>query len=144
MLDLEQFAPFRLAVVSAHEIALFEWDGTTAAMMQSALGMAEIVSSSSLGDHLVEEPRRELFDQLLTAHADPWRAQDHLHQHSWPDRRHVSVLMSRPLARTVSRTVVVMEAAGATMCYAPVVDGWIGPVTTVTLKRPIIRLAMSA
>jgi hypothetical protein len=82
-----------------------------------------------------------LFDELLARESDPWRAQDRLHQHCWPDRRHVSVLMSRATACTVSRTVVVIADEATTMSYAPVIDGWIGPVTEARLTRVRTLLA---
>jgi hypothetical protein len=143
-LELEAFAPFRLLVANADERAVFAWDGESAACEVGTLTHPELLSSSSLGDHLVERPRQELFSDLLTRYGDPWLAQDHLHQHAWPDRRHLSVLMSRAVARTVSRTVVVVDDERADMTYAPIVDGWIGPVVSTTIERMAVPLAIPA
>lgn len=143
-LDLQQFAPFRLLAVTSDELAFCVWDGQRIETAQTLLRTPQILSSSSLGDHVVDLPRAELFDCLLARHVDQWRAQDHLHQHAWPDRRHLSVLMSRPTARTVSRTVVLMSANTATMSYAPVVDGWIGPAVTIELERITSQIAVCA
>jgi hypothetical protein len=88
-----------------------------------------VLSTSSLGDHLVEAPRRALFDGLRRASDDPWRAQDRFHQHAWPDRRHVSVLMSRPDACTVSRTAIVITRERSELQYAALCDGWPAGIT---------------
>ena len=134
-LDVEPYPPFRLLCASAAARIIWQWNGQQATVDERPLHGAEILSSSSLGDHLVEAPREELFRSLLAHYRDPWRAQDHLHQHAWPDRRHLSVLMSRPLARTVSRTVVVVNDVSSTMTYAPIVDGWVGPVVTASVAH---------
>lgn len=143
-LDLSPVDPFRLLVASDRQRTVFGWDGNRVTIDTRDLDAPEIWSSSSLGDHLVEGPRAQLFDELLARHRDPWDAQDHLHQHTWPDRRHLSVLMSRPLARTVSRTVVVMGSTSATMTYAPIVDGWVGPTISSTLSYIAAPLAKGA
>jgi hypothetical protein len=93
-------------------------------------GEGIVFSSSSLGDDLVAAPRAALFETLMAAERDPWRAQDRFHQHAWPDRRHLSVLMSRVNACTVSRTEVVLSAERVEMTYRPLVEGW--PVLTAT------------
>jgi hypothetical protein len=92
-------------------------------------------ASSSLGDDLVESPRRALFDRLLATSSDGWSAQDRLHRHAWPDRRHLSVMMSRVDACTVSRTEVVLMRHAVRMTYEPMVDGW--PVSSTTMNLPI-------
>jgi hypothetical protein len=140
-LDVEQFAPFRLVITDGVTAAISRWNGISFERAHDALHQPMIFSSSSLGDAMVETPRRTLFDELLARESDPWRAQDRLHQHCWPDRRHVSVLMSRATACTVSRTVVVIADEATTMSYAPVVDGWIGPVTEARLTRVRTLLA---
>jgi hypothetical protein len=139
-LDLGRWAPFRLLVASREARTIFLWDGIRASVDHGPLHGPEILSSSSLGDHLVERPREQLFDELLARYDDSWSAQDHLHQHAWPDRRHLSVMMSRPLARTVSRTVMVVDGDSASMSYAPIIDGWVGPViatTRIPVTQPV-------
>jgi hypothetical protein len=143
-LPLHRFAPFRLLAVDGDERSIWEWNGERASFDRRPLRDPEIFCSSSLGDDQVEAPRRALFRALLAEHSDPWRAQDQLHQHTWPDRRHISVLMSRPDAATVSRTVVVLTPMVASLSYAPIWDGWIGPVVHTTLELRSRPLALSA
>jgi hypothetical protein len=140
-LDLNQFAPFRLLITEGLTTVLWQWNGARLELENSVMRRPLIVSSSSLGDDLVESPRRTLFEALLGAEADPWRAQDRLHAHDWPNRRHLSVMMSRTHARTVSRTVIVMDGDMATMSYAPIVDGWSGPTANARLPRMHVPLA---
>lgn len=60
--------------------------------------------SSGLGDSVVA-PRGPLFEEMVAG--DPTAAhQDAYHRHRWADRSHVSVLMAREAARTVSITEV--------------------------------------
>jgi hypothetical protein len=140
-LDLEQFGPFRLVITDGVSVALSQWNGRRLELENSALRRPLIVSSSSLGDDLVESPRRALFEALLGEDTDPWRAQDRLHAHAWPDRRHISVMMSRINARTVSRTAIVMDEDTATVTYTPILDGWSGPTTEARLARMRMPLA---
>jgi uncharacterized protein with NRDE domain len=138
VLDAEQFAPFRLIVTDGLDLRVSTWNGVRLDSAGGALQSPVVLSSSSLGDGLVEAPRRALFEHLLALETDPWRAQDRLHQHAWPHRRHLSVLMTRAAAGTVSRTAVVMERHIATMRYTPVIDAWMGPVTEARMAvRPV-------
>ena len=135
-LDTTSFAPFRLVVVSTRDVMVLARG--SAAPVVRPVGRAQVFSSSSLGDDLVEGPRRGLLEQLLKGATDPWLAQAHFHQHAWPDRRHLSVMMSRADACTVSCTEVLLTSRSATMHYRPVVDGW--PVAAATRTLPL-RLA---
>ena len=76
-----------------------------------------------------------LFGRLLLGAADPWQAQTRLHHHAWPDRRHLSVMMSRVDARTVSQTEVMLSPAEVTLAYRPVVEGWPAAETRRALSR---------
>jgi hypothetical protein len=101
-----------------------------------------LFTSSGLGENVVGPPRRELFEEFFAVRAgqspsakrgacadplawrsgseirDDWRAQQNaFHRHSWPDRRHLSVCMRRPDARTVSYTVVEHDGDGVRMMY---------------------------
>jgi len=122
--------PFTLLVASCDRLLLMSPQGTV------ELDAPLVLSTSSLGDALVEGPRRALFANLLSSSATAWQAQDRLHQHAWPDRRHVSALMSRPDACTVSRTEMVVTRDGAEMRYAALVDGW-----PVGVAAPPMRVA---
>jgi hypothetical protein len=143
-LDVARYAPFRLFIAAGARAALHEWDGKRTSLAAFSLAAPSVLSSSGLGDRFVEATRTALFHELLERHPDPWRAQDHLHQHAWPDRRHLSVLMTRSDACTVSRTVVVMDDETAALSYAPVVDGWIGPTVTTAVTRVEPRQAVCA
>jgi hypothetical protein len=124
-LDVTAFAPFRLVAVTREALAVFT--PTRAEARVSSIGGAHLFASSSLGDEEAESTRGELFARLLRSEIDPWTAQTRFHQHAWPDRRHLSVMMSRVDACTVSQTEVVLTNVTASLAYRPVVDGW--PVT---------------
>jgi hypothetical protein len=74
-------------------------------------------TSSSLGDALVEGPRRTLFRRFFRGTSQAAAAQDAFHDHQWPGREDVSVRMQRAGASTVSRTTVEVSASFATMIY---------------------------
>ena len=110
--------PFKLVVASRDRIVLLTPEGSL------DLDVPLMLATSSLGDQWVETPRRALFHDLLSSSATAWQAQDRLHRHAWPDRRHASVLMSRTDACTVSRTEIVLTHNGSEMRYAALRDGW--------------------
>lgn len=141
---LTSIAPFRVIAVSGHELAWAYWDGAILRCASEPLARPRLFASSSLGDDLVAGPRAHLFEHLLALEDDPWRAQDRLHVHTWPDRRHLSVNMSRPDACTVSRTSVVVGDARCEMTYVPYVEGWPGPATTRAIARAHTRHAQVA
>lgn len=132
-LDTAVFAPFRLIAVTLRTLAVFE--GGVRDPDVTPVGRAHVFSSSSLGDDLVAGPRRQLLADLLRREADPWMAQTRFHQHAWPDRRHLSVMMSRADACTVSCTEVVLASEAAIMTYRPVLDGW--PAVATTRRMPV-------
>ena len=72
-------------------------------------------TSSGLGDELVESPRRELFDRMITFGECSRQRQDEFHRHSWPDRPYLSVCMRRTDAATRSYTVIETWPGGASM-----------------------------
>lgn len=107
LLRPSDFAPFRLVVLGRGVVADIRWDGRQSMVSSRLLsGSPVLFTSSGLGDHLVEIPRRELFETLFENAADPVAAQDEFHAHRWSGREHLSVNMSRADARTVSRTVI--------------------------------------
>lgn len=104
------FAPFRLVLLGRGLLADLRWDGRQSMVSNRLLGGSPVLfTSSGLGDHLVEGPRRELFEMLFENAADPLAAQDAFHAHCWPGREHLSVNMSRADARTVSRAVIARD-----------------------------------
>jgi hypothetical protein len=101
-----------------------------------------VVSSSLLGDDLVEAPRRDLFASMLQTGRSAREAQDRFHAHAWPDRRHLSVVMSRVDARTVSRTAVTLGREHVTMNYEPLIEGWPGPTASRRLAIASVAVAV--
>ena len=106
--ELAQFAPFRLIVAqrpTEFDQSVWEcrWDRLHLTTTKHPRFPACFVSSG-LGDAHVS-PRLELFQQRLAVLPTP-AMQDRFHGHVWPGHEDVSVLMTRPDARTVSITTV--------------------------------------
>ncbi len=114
------YMPFRLILFDLQRVAEFVSDGTT--LIGSCMPRGDrplLFTSSGLGDAVVTGPRRALFEQFFSS-ADDWPAQqDAFHRHSWPERRHLSVCMERREARTVSQTLVEIDARQVRMTYVP-------------------------
>jgi hypothetical protein len=112
------FAPFRLIIAGQATIAEIRSDGRTLHSIQwikAAIPM--FFTSSGLGDHLVENPRRQLFDQFFAASGDWHAVQDGYHRHFWPEQRHLSVCMCRDDAHTVSYSVISVNSTNAALTY---------------------------
>ena len=103
----------------------------------TALARPFMRASSGLGDHLVQPPRTALFDSLV-ATAEPrmlCEVQRDFHLHRWSDRRHLSVLMDRGEARTVSQTFVRVDRARAELTHAVRTGDGFAAATTHGLAR---------
>jgi hypothetical protein len=102
------FAPFRLLLVQDRHLCIVRGGHDSQFHIErNPLTAPFVAASSSLGDMLVEPPRRLLFERLLSDHRDgPLEAQTEFHRHRWPSHPEISVLMSRADARTVSCTQV--------------------------------------
>lgn len=117
-LPATEFPPFRAVVLNSSELFELRSDGQALVLAgQSLAGAPLLFTSSGLGDHVVEPPRRALFDELFAQAGDPIEIQERFHRHSWPQRRHLSVCMSRESARTVSSTVIEIGAECALLRY---------------------------
>jgi hypothetical protein len=137
-IDVSQYNPFRLVITNGRQaIELFSdgrrWDRVESYDVTAPL----MFTSSGLGDQVVEGPRRQLFnDMFQNARPEEWTTlQDAFQRHSWPDRLHHSVCMSRAEARTVSLTSITLRPDRIALTYhgdAP--DRATGPVT-ITLPR---------
>lgn len=113
--------PFRLIVADARACFVVRSDGKKIDLLPVADDQQPLMlTSSGLGDHLVEGPRRALFESM--AIQTP-AGQDDFHRHRWEDRSPLSVAMHRREARTVSRTEVRVGAEEISMCYTPVAFG---------------------
>jgi hypothetical protein len=112
------YGPFRLVVLDAAARAELVSDGVGVRVtVLDPDAEALLFTSSGLGDHLVEGPRRELFEGMLRSRGLTVGMQDEFHQHQWPQRPHHSVRMRRADAGTVSTTVVEMREGRVTMKY---------------------------
>jgi hypothetical protein len=139
-LDISAFAPFRLLAVTRGQLAVC--DGAPSRPIPTRVGRAHVFASSSLGDAEAQLARGELFARMLRMDIDPWSAQTRFHQHAWPDRRHISVMMSRVDACTVSQTEVLLTHASVSLAYRPVVDGW--PMAETRRALPITAASRAA
>lgn len=115
----------RLAPSIARGYRLVATDGGSIVEAIGGLGRIEIalhpidvpftLASSGLGDRLVVEPRRALFESMVASRdAIAWpRGQREFHDHRWEDRTPISVRMDRTHACTTSRTFI--ERRGETI-----------------------------
>jgi hypothetical protein len=135
-LPLDTYRPFRLIIAAAGVVV--ELRPSPVLALHQPLTAPVMFTSSGLGDHRVEAPRRELFDSMMsgggTAANSLVNAQDRFHAHQWPTRRHISVTMVRPEASTVSRTVLLVEGKRVHMEYTAV-GRTKEPVSIVELQR---------
>lgn len=117
-LNVSRFEPFRLILLDEARISETIWTaGMYAVGTPEAIAGPTFFTSSGLGDDLVARPRRELFEELVTAAADRCGAQDAFHRLQWPERRFASVWMTRPEARTQSITWVELDGQRVAMRY---------------------------
>ena len=119
--DPALFNPYRLVIIHAPAVTVVSSDGDRIATSQAPLAHPMLFTSSSLGDALVEPPRRDLFERLVVRGSGPiLDAQARFHQHQWRARPEISVHMERADALTVSRTQVDVTTRGRRLVYEPV------------------------
>lgn len=116
------FAPFTFLLVRRGEYAVAAYDGCGLQITRGELRAPLMLTSSSLGDDVVSQPRADLFRRLVLSSTRPLLGQAHFHRHQWPDKPHVSVRMSRPDAATVSVTSISVGPRGARLWYVPILD----------------------
>jgi hypothetical protein len=129
-LRASEYPPFRLLIIDHKSISLIRPSPTHQAMLPPTVleEKAVLFASSGLGDEAVEVPRRELFGSMLSGDIlngskvigqppDPLEAQYHVHRHRWEQAPHLSVLMLRSGARTVSRTTIDLTDCRANMTH---------------------------
>lgn len=118
----ERFRPFRVVLLRAGEVVVISASPGDFEETRADVTEPLMLTSSSLGDEVVEQPRRKLFVQMMrTPPAERLRAQSRFHAHRCPRRPELGVLMSRPDARTVSRTVCDIRPDAWAMTYQPIV-----------------------
>lgn len=115
-MDLSPYRPFRLLAADPVRVVVARWDGAELTLESHPLGPVCLVSSG-LGDHLVEGPRLELWEEMVVKAGTSPATQDAFHAHAWPDHPELSVMMSREDARTVSKTIVRVRPDAVEMRY---------------------------
>jgi hypothetical protein len=137
VVDYPAFAPFRLVLVGGGVAADVRWDGTRTMVTNRLIGGGPLLyTSSSLGDHLVADVRRELFEDAFAGPPDGWAAaQDAFHRLALPGQEHLGVNMARADACTVSLAVVALGPEGVEFTYHPSGPGC--PAAPVTLALPL-------
>ncbi len=119
-IDHREYSPFRLVAVLAGEEDVLEVAPAAGIVRRLPLATPQMFTSSGLGDHQVEGPRRQLFERTVVrgGKLDLRDRQDLFHAHRWRDRQAVSVHMSRGDAWTVSRTTIEIGDVDIAMFYA--------------------------
>lgn len=140
-IQAERMMPFRLVACDGKSLLL--WRGTESieqAEVEPWSGQPVMFTSSGLGDHLVEGPRRALFDDWFGDDASVYaEEQAAFHRHQWPGQAHLSVCMHREDARTVSYTVVDVRPNGVAMLYHPDRPDLESQDTAATLQRRLTQ-----
>lgn len=116
-LDPTRFDLFRLVVVQTNTVAVVTSNGFALSIEANDFSRPLMLTSSSLGDAVVEPPRRRLFEQLVEKEGAWLRAQARFHRHRWRSNADISVTMERPDARTVSRTLIDVSSRAIELCY---------------------------
>jgi len=111
--DLADFPPFRLVAADASGVVDAVWDRQGLAVSRRALEPVCFVSSG-LGDERVAQ-RLNLFDLWMQERGVSRASQRGFHDHRWPDKPEISVMMSRSDARTVSVTAVEVTRDGSSV-----------------------------
>ena len=117
-LDPAPFDLFRLALVQRMAAVVVTSDGLALSAETMSLSQPLMLTSSSLGDRVVEAPRRRLFERLVLQSEGAWlSAQTRFHAHQWRSRADSSVRMEREAARTVSRTSITVTSRARELRY---------------------------
>jgi hypothetical protein len=123
-LNVADFEPFRVVIVDAHVVIAAAGDGARLDIVRTTLTGPVLFTSSSLGDALVDRPRRMLFERMVVrATGGLLDAQARFHQHQWRARPQISVRMERADAVTVSRTLVDVTARTRKLVYESLTPG---------------------
>ena len=117
-MDPNDFHRFRVALVQRATVATLTSDGTQGVIEVNDFTQPIMLTSSSLGDELVEKPRQRLFERFFGGEECSWtEAQIRFHSHQWRSRRDISVRMERADAKTVSHTFVSVTDSGIELRY---------------------------
>lgn len=119
-IDPASFDKFKLVALAGKDVDVIESDGTRLSIRRRRATTPLLFTSSSLGDAVVEAPRRRLFEEMVLGARSWLHAQRRFHDHQWPDRPEVSVRMARNGAKTVSRTCIDLMSARVRLTYEPI------------------------
>lgn len=124
------YSPFRLLIGAREGLYVLHSRARTLKSLAPPL----LLTSSGLGDDLVQTPRAMLF--VSTIARDPSAStQDAFHYHVFPGQHHLSVFMDRADARTVSTTTLEISSVSATMYYQDILTGEMSS-SALTLAHP--------
>ncbi len=130
-LPLDQFAPFTVVVATTATDWAMRWDGCELRRLPDS----PVRCSSGLGDDLVDEPRRQAWTALVGTQTTA-AGQDAWHASRIGSDPAAWVLMRRPGARTVSRTLVEVGGAEVTLSESLLkADGQVSRYSTRRLCR---------
>lgn len=129
--------PWRLVVATSAALLEVEPRGSDLWRRLGPLPDRFMVTSSSLDEARARAMRQELFHEIVAA--PDVSAQRRFHEHQWPDRPELGVVMERADARTVSRTSVSIAAGHVSLVY-DALDG--EPSTTIgmPISMPALRV----
>lgn len=117
LLRASDHAPFRLACFSRTHAVMASSDGETLQVADPAdIREPIMLTSSGLGDAIVERPRSEAFATLMLPSPEP-ASQARFHDWRCPDAGHLGVMMHREDARTVSRCTITLSDRESTLHY---------------------------
>lgn len=106
-LEAWRFQPFRLVGAQDGWAGVLSSNGERLTLEEGPFDVPRLFTSSSLGDALVESPRRRLFEQMVLKDPRGWlEGQARFHAHQWPNHPELSVRMSREDAATLSRSLI--------------------------------------
>jgi len=117
------FAPFTLLILYRDRYAITTFDGVALELQTALLRGPLMLTSSSIGDQIVDGPRRRLFRRLVVQRRRrAWVGQSRFHLHQSRGSRHLSVRMSRDDASTVSVSLLTVARSRARLDYLPLSD----------------------
>jgi hypothetical protein len=118
-IDVCRHDRFRVVAVDARSLLVATSDGTRLATAVTRLTAPAVFTSSSLGDAEAERVRLPLFRALVIGAVDRMRGQLAFHGHRCRACGPFSVVVRRPEARTVSRSIVDVRGRVTSFLYQP-------------------------
>ncbi len=145
-IDASEFAPFRLLCLSNSCVVEACSDGERLSVKAAQPPLQLMHASSSLGDTRVTALRQLEWESLLADCGATAATQDRFHRLAWPELPHLSVLMTRPDARTVSITTVEVTDDAVSVRYEPrdAVPGRAGLVKMGRKDDPVLQASMAS